>query len=175
MIKICQNYINHIQFKYMTLSYLQTRVPLRKGGPLSLVRDNIKHIYAYVCFIKKSVTADMLLICMTHIVLSGENTCKCVTEYTINNHLWVVSTAIFSSPSRYLYVFVFIFMNAIVTYDFMCIPILSLSLEIPLCLYHPSYEHYLYRCVLCISILPLSMLRIYSFMYWKSGTGYLWC
>ena len=108
MIKICQNYINHIQFKYMTLSYLQTRVPLRKGGPLSLVRDNIKHIYAYVCFIKKSVTADMLLIYMTHIVLSGKHTCKCVTEYTINNHPWVVSTATFSSPSRfsmYLYLF----------------------------------------------------------------------
>ena len=53
--------------------------------------------------------------------------------------------------------------------------IYSLSLEIPLCSYHSSDEHYLYRCVSCISILPLLKLRIYTFMYWKSGTSDFWC
>ena len=65
------------------------------------------------------------------------------------------------------------FMNVILTYDFICISILSLSLETAPCSYHSSYEHYLYRCVLCIAILSLFMLRIYSFMYWKSWTSNL--
>ena len=66
---------------------------------------------------------------------------------------------------KYIYVFVFILYSVILTYDFICKSVLSLSLEIPLCSYRSSYEHYLYRCVLCISILSLFMLRIYSFMY----------
>ena len=36
--------------------------------------------------------------------------------------------------------------NVILTYDFMY-KILSLSLEIPLCSYHSSYDYYLYRSV----------------------------
>ena len=63
--------------------------------------------------------------------------------------------------------------NVILTYDFIWIFILSMSLESPFCSYHSSHKHYLYRFVyvLCIAILPLFMLRIYQFMYWKSGTS----
>ena len=73
----------------------------------------------------------------------------------------------------YLNVFIFIrcFMNIIVTYDFKCISFLLLSLELPLSSYHSSYEHYLHPCVVCISISPMFMLRIYSFMCWRSGTS----
>ena len=38
--------------------------------------------------------------------------------------------------------------DVILTYDFICIFILSLSLESPLCSYLSSYQHYLYRCVM---------------------------
>ena len=63
------------------------------------------------------------------------------------------------------------FMNVILYYDVICISILSVCLEIPVCSDHPSYEHYLYPCFLCISFSPLFMLHIYSCMYWKSGTS----
>ena len=65
--------------------------------------------------------------------------CICIYSIQCNSYLW-----------SYIYIY---------------ISVLSLSLEIPLCSYHSSYVHHFYRCVLCISILPLFMLRIYSFMY----------
>ena len=52
------------------------------------------------------------------------------------------------------------FANVILTYDFICISILIysifvlsvlISVLIPLCCYHSSFEHYLNPCVLCIS------------------------
>ena len=64
-----------------------------------------------------------------------------------------------------MYLYLFILYSVILTYGFICISVLSFSIEILLCSYHSSYEHYLYRCVLCISVLPLFMLRIYSFMF----------
>ena len=75
---------------------------------------------------------------------------------------------------RYLYIciyFIQCFMNVILTYDFICIAIMLLSLEMPLCCFKSSYEHYLYPCVLCTSVLLLSMLCIYLCMYWNSGAS----
>ena len=67
--------------------------------------------------------------------------------------------------------FIQCFMNVIFYYDFICISVLSLWLEIPVYSNLSSYERYFNPRALCISIAPLLMLRIYPCMYWKSGTS----
>ena len=117
-------------------------------------------------------------------------------------------TPLYDSRKIYLYIciyFIQCLMNVILTYDFICISILSLSLEKyfsglildlrpanETSLQSNTLSHWLganlesaltslflsfllctlpLSTCLCISFLPLLMLRIYSFMYWQSGTS----
>ena len=53
---------------------------------------------------------------------------------------------------------------------------LLLWIYAPIYSYYCPYKHYLLpMCFKCLYILPLYILCIYSFMYWKSGTSDLWC
>ena len=89
-----------------------------------------------------------VLVSMPH-----EYTCWVFDEYTRINILT-------HGPETKWPICFYIDHRHILTYDFICISILSLSLEIPLCTYHSSYEHYLYRCVFGISILLLLLLLL---------------
>ena len=69
--------------------------------------------------------------------------------------------------------FIWCFTNVILTYDFICI-VLSLFLEIPLCSYHFSHEHYLYPCVLCN--LSLTIVDVFICLCVENrGLAIFWC